>query len=599
MNPVLVSKVHSKVSILCLGLVVFWMPLVFSIRLEDGFELPQTLVALVTAVFLILFLGKGPEQKQNEPIHSLYLLFLAVGALSFIRLALGSFFYFSTQNYLWLVSTFFFLVPIGSTLSKRRLIAFAVLAGVLGSLYSFAQALGMDLAGWSTHFGGRGFSTLGNPIFWAGHLLVLLPLALYLVLSSLDKRERVFWVGALALLFLSLLATQTRGAWLGALGEMAVLVLLTRRKAIVWKGLMGGIIVFLLALLAVPTLQERALSILRFHGQDAQGRYFMWDAALNLWDKKKLLGQGPGGYAVHFHQAQAELSQKDPWHPYWTAFHAHNEYLEILAERGMVGFLLGGLVVVGLAYRRLRRIDPISFSTDTAELAVIVGIAIQSLFNFPFSVVPTACLLALLFNPGWDKRQIEGERLVFGVPSNLKVLFGISMVLLCGFGMVVFTQNMRLHRAIDQIGSQQYEEALKTLDFDPTVRLFHYLDPRVLSERAVALDALGRPVEATQTLEELTAAYPNDADTHATLCMLYGKQKKWVESEAEGAKALQLSPCHERALTNLAMASYLQGHPRDAIQYLSRLEQADENWGQPQKASEIQQKISALQQSRR
>jgi Flp pilus assembly protein TadD len=99
-------------------------------------------------------------------------------------------------------------------------------------------------------------------------------------------------------------------------------------------------------------------------------------------------------------------------------------------------------------------------------------------------------------------------------------------------------------------------------------------------------------------MEELTAAYPEDADAHATLCMLYGKQKNWSEAEGEGNKALELSPCHERALMNLAMVSYLRGRKGDAIQYLSRLQQAETAWGDSQKASETQQKISALERSR-
>ena len=633
MEPLL--KLQGKAVQLSLLLIVFIVPLVFCTRLEDSFELPQTLVALVAAVFLALFLSKGNERGMRDPIQSLYWLFLAAGALSFLRLVLGSSFYFSTQNYLWLLTAFLFLVPLGSSVTKRKLMAFAVLAGVLGALYSLAQVLGLDLAGWSTHFGGRSFSTFGNPIFWAGHLLVLLPLALYLVLSSPKKRERFFWAGALVLLFLGLLASQTRGAWLGALGEMGLLVYLNRRRGIVWKGSMGAIIVFLLALLAIPSLQERALSILHFHGQDAQGRYFMWDAALRLWDQKKILGQGPGGYAAHFHRVQGDFSQQAPFHPYWTAFHAHNDYLEILAERGLLGFLLGGLVVVLLLKRRIQTevatsltsaysadmfraggqppVGQPSVKAETAlandshegisanatEIVIMVGIGIQSLFNFPLSVVPTACLLALLFNPSWDDRRAEPKGEAFKVPSNLRVLLGLGMVLICAFGMEVFAQNKRLHQAIDQIGVQQYEEALRSLNFEPVVHPFHYLDPRVLGERAEALDALGRTSEAAQALEESTAAYPEDADAHAILCMLYGKQKKWTESESEGAKALQLSPCHEKALTNLAMASYLQGHSGDAVQYLSRLEQAEGIWGQAQKASEIQQKISALQQTRR
>ena len=52
-------------------------------------------------------------------------------------------------------------------------------------------------------------------------------------------------------------------------------------------------------------------------------------------------------------------------------------------------------------------------------------------------------------------------------------------------------------------------------------------------------------------------------------------------------------------LNNLAMAAYLRGKPQEAQEYLSRLESAYQDWGETEKAMEIQQKISNLSVSAR
>jgi O-antigen ligase len=601
--------------------IAFMVPLLFSIRLEDGFELTQTLCALVAAVFLILVLqnvGWWRLLKSNGFVYFSFFGFLAAGAYSFRDLVHETSFYFPTQNYLWVLSALIFLIPVGLYVEKEKLYAFLALSGVVGSFYSFAQALGLDLGGWSTNFAGRSFSTLGNPVFWAGHLLVLVPLAVYLGLSAKDRSKRLFWFGVTGILVLSLLTTKTRGAWLGIMGEAVLFAILNRGKSQVWKGVMIGMIAFLLPILLVPSLTERVTSTFRGNHQDAQGRYFLWKVAGEMWKEKKLFGQGPGGFANHFPKFQADLHQAGPPRSYQTAYHAHQEYLEILAERGLVGFAFGALLIWGLVRKRIRdhgifitevasSLSPaysagtsrndshLMISASSAEIAIMVGIGIHSLFNFPLSIVPTACALALLFNPSWGHKR---EPVAGSFWTESRFFLGIALLAFCAFAMKVGAQNARLHQAVDHQNVQRYEEALKSLDFDPSSRWFHYFDPRVLKQKALALDALGRQEEGVQACEKVIESYPNDADAHGTLCMLYGKGKHWDEAKEEGERALEIAPFHEPSLNNLAMVAYLRGRPREAIGYLSRLEALAKAKGETEKASQIRQKISALSSTR-
>jgi O-antigen ligase len=576
--------------------IAFVVPLVFCVQLEDGFEMTQSLCAWVACAFLSLLAWpydwKG-AWRSHGILYAAALGFLAVSAFSYLRLRGETPFYFPVQNYLWVLSALLFLVPVGLFTEKKRVQALLVLGGVLGSLYSFLQALGMDLAGWDTHFGGRSFSTLGNPIFWAGHLLVLLPLSIQLAVSSPGKKERTFWASCAILMLASLLTTKTRGAWLGFGVETAVLLWLNRRRAGIWKSLAVGFIFFLLALLFIPPLRERALSILDTHGQDAQGRYLLWDLALDQWKEKPWLGQGPGGYGSLFHRFQSLMARESPYLPYATSIHAHEEYLELLAERGMAGFLLGGMVLWILVMKRLKACQKGAFPVEGAELALLAGLAVHSLFNFPLSIVPTACALSLLFNPSWDGVPPRPQP-ASSLPREFTWVVWVLLLTLCGAALRVAAQDARLHRAIDLENAQRHEEALKELAFDPSSRTFHYLDPRVLRERALALVGLGRDREAARTLESIVAAYPDDADAYAMLCMVYGRQKDWARADQNGLQAVRIAPFHEQALNNLAVSAYLQDRRREAAGYLSRLEEAEKAWGQAEKAAEIHQKVEAL-----
>lgn len=581
--------------------IAFAVPLAFCVRLEDGFELTQSLCAWIACSFLVLMLWPYDWKgllRSNGALYAVFLGFLAVSAFSFLRLRREAAFYFPTQNYLWVLSSLLFLAPVGLFLEKKRMQVLLVWGGVLGSFYSFFQALGVDLGGWDTHFGGRSFSTMGNPIFWAGYLLVMLPLSIQLAVTCTRKKWRLFWILCTVLFLMSLLTTKTRGAWLGFAAETAVLVWLNRRRSGVWKSLTVGFIFFLLVLLFVPSLQERALSILDTRGQDAQGRYALWDLALDQWKQEPWLGQGPGAYGTLFHRFQALRAAKEAYLPYVTSIHAHEEYLELLAERGVAGFLLGAAVLWLLVKRRWKACRNGAFPVEGAELAILGGVAVHCLFNFPLSIVPTACVLALLFNPSWDE-VLPKPGPAGSLAREFTWVPWILFLVFCGLSLKVAAQNARLHHAIDLEGAQRDTEALKELDFEPTAWPFHYLDPRVLRQRALVLFRMGRDEEAARTLVDLAAAYPDDADTYAVLCMIYGHQKDWVRADQAGLRALQIAPFHEQALNNLAVSAYLQGRRRDAAGYLSRLEEAEKAWGQGEKAAEIHQKVEALSKGKR
>ncbi len=590
------GQARPRAAALAVLFIVFTVPLTFSISLEDGFELTQALLTLFAGSFLYLALPSSSWRvpvTNNRLIYLSFLAFIALGIYSFIREFRDVTFFFPTQNYLWVLSAFLFLAPIGQYMDKRKLLAFITASTVICSLYALFQVLGLDLSGWDRNFGGRGFSTLGNPIFWAGQVLLSIPCALQLLLSSKDKKEKALWITCLIVLLISLLAVKTRGAWLGFMAEAAVYTLLFWKKNNLWRWAMICAIGFLLIILGIPSLRERAESVFHVQSADAQGRYFMWRVAWDQWKEKPWLGQGPGGYANHFHRIQSQISQKEPQRPYWTSYHAHEEYLEVLAERGLAGFIFGGIFLWGLVLRRIRTSgEPFSRS----DLALMAGMGVLSLFDFPMSVVPTSCAMALIFNPSWELKPMESFS---PKPEGIRK-WAAALILLfaCGQAFLVGAQNARLHKAIDLTNTQQYDPALKLLDFSPSEACFNYLDSRVLKQKAILLDDLGREEAAVQTITQEIKSFPYDADARASLCMYYGKQKKWAEAQEAGEKALAITPSHELALNNLAMVSYLQGQRDNADMYLSRLADAYQKQGDTVKAAEINGKIQALENSK-
>jgi O-antigen ligase len=89
-------------------------------------------------------------------------------------------------------------------------------------------------------------------------------------------------------------------------------------KAIVPAVTIGAI--FLLLISSIPQLHSRIYSIGSEVGEGGGERYYLWNVALDMWLKSPLLGNGLTSFYSRYNSA------------------AHNTYLQILAEGGIVGF---------------------------------------------------------------------------------------------------------------------------------------------------------------------------------------------------------------------------------------------------------------------
>ncbi len=104
-----------------------------------------------------------------------------------------------------------------------------------------------------------------------------------------------------------------------------------------------------------------------------------WIAALRMWESAPWLGVGPGNYSALYPEVRLPRWQ-DP------LGHAHNIYLNTLAEIGLVGFaayLIFWAAAFGWVWRQARRAEPQSWESALAigVLGVLVHLTVHNFFD--------------------------------------------------------------------------------------------------------------------------------------------------------------------------------------------------------------------------
>ena len=205
---------------------------------------------------------------------------------------------------------------------------------------------------------GRAGSTFGGAQGLAIFIDMLIGFAVAHLLRGPTFLYRLLAVGCLAICGAGLAVAQSRGGYMGA--GMVVLIIVSLMRPRLGKAI---------ALLAVVGVAVAALVIALWPGWDGTiaslvpggradaviDRLTIWRTAFAVWRDHPIFGVGLGNFRDHAMERQIDLLEPLGY----ESFHAHNTYIEILVDTGLVGLLsyLGFIVTMLVALlRRWRQV---------------------------------------------------------------------------------------------------------------------------------------------------------------------------------------------------------------------------------------------------
>jgi putative inorganic carbon (hco3(-)) transporter len=291
----------------------------------------------------------------------------------------------------------------------------------------------------------RAFGTFGQPNPFGGFMGLLAPLALMTVLGYGGRLMRqwqikqqltlvlafavAFYIVATALIIVGIFISWSRGAWLGFAISMLVILLALPRK--VWYGL--AVLVAVVGVIAALWLSGRLPASISARITSSTEEFFMfddvrgvdispenyavverlahWQAALNMIRHNPILGVGAGNYEVVYDEYRLQ-NWDEP------LGHAHNYYLNIWAEAGIIGLAsYGGLwLSVGwLTWRLRRHPDLLVRFTGVGLLGTWIYLAVHSLTdnlyvnNLFLHIGLMLGILAVLYNQTWLNIRMGGK----------------------------------------------------------------------------------------------------------------------------------------------------------------------------------------------
>jgi putative inorganic carbon (hco3(-)) transporter len=423
-------------------------PLRTLIATESALQLPLDIGQILFIMFVGVWGVYRTARRQPllrwrwSPVYLPVLIFVIVtGITVFNALALNV---WLTEWLKWLIVLVMIVLIVSMGAGRKwQWVLFAlVLAGCANAcvgLYIFFGGSGADhlvireLNG--IYF--RSFGTFGQPNPFGGFLGLLTPIAAMLMYAHAVRVYQhwrasrqihtshlimaLFYAGAVLLMLGGIFTSWSRGSWLALVGALGVTVFALPRKtwqSLLFVGSMGGLIAVLWVGGLLPqSIVNRINSSLTefFSFTDVRGvdidpinyavieRLAHWQAALNMAQANPWLGVGFGNYEAAYDQYRL-INWKFP------LGHAHNYYLNILAEAGMIGVLAYGILwggIIWLTWRIRQHPDVFIRAVAAGLLGTWSYLAIHSLLdnlyvnNMFLHVGALLGVLALLDDETW------------------------------------------------------------------------------------------------------------------------------------------------------------------------------------------------------
>ena len=173
---------------------------------------------------------------------------------------------------------------------------------------------------------------------------------------------------AVALIFSAIIFSFSRGAYLGVLaGSLFFLaVLLIRWSKAGRVAIIGITLIFLAVVFSQGTIQSRLVSAFNFKEGSNAERVKNWKQAVEIVKDYPLAGIGLGNYSSYIDPASGERS----------SIYAHNIFLDVSAETGILnGIVFGALILVSL----WRGLHPHTNSGDNLYNKKLAGNRVENL----------------------------------------------------------------------------------------------------------------------------------------------------------------------------------------------------------------------------
>ncbi|HAW49561.1 TPA: hypothetical protein DCX16_01220 [bacterium] len=468
-NIIFISEIIIKSGLLC---ACFFIPLYFDLRVHNVFDVSKVSSMYIICTIILfgwairLIFSKNEKKIVFGPLKYPIICFFLISliAVIFSQNKIISIFgyyrhYEGFTSLICYLILFFTVINLFDRNSILWVIDVLLFTGVACSLYGVIQHIELDPFSWSGAAGNpnRVSSSFGNPVFFGGYIVTLLPIALARCLSSVKKLDIAIYGISFFFICLGFFLNNSRACYVGlSFGGLLFLFLILKIGILFTKKTLMILLIFIIPGIYFNLVKEETSAVSRFittftgkeHAEQpseiaykassygfegsAGVRLYIWKDVLNMIKAFPVFGVGLdclGALYLKYRSIGVYRIEGDA-----KADSAHNEFLDIAVTRGIPGLIIYLWLIIYLLILCIKK----GISSKENGL-LLIGIAcgllsyyLQTLFSFGvtpvfttmWTVMGTGCVFLL---DAKSKEKIPGWHPILSITSIIISLFALLL----------------------------------------------------------------------------------------------------------------------------------------------------------------------------
>lgn len=558
----------------------------------------SSVIILILLFFWILNQGFDKQFRVLKSVLFLpIIIFLLLSGLSLFWAVNPYLSLMQWQQWLMAFLMFVLVLNVIKTQDVFRLLSAIFIASVMVAIVGILQTVfAFDLIAQVV----KPASFFGNKNMAVHFIVLTLPLGLGLLLQTKNQTQKWLLLLGLGIVVSYLLFTKTRSGWLALIVQLLLvsLFLFFIRKQIKLKFLpvIGGILILgVIAITSKINIQTTVTSIFKEMSLSNKGnsRINSWINTLVMIGDNPIFGVGLGNWSIHYPKYHNALIKGRLFDENAQLNNVHNDYLTILSELGLVGFVL----LLWLFYLVVLRLWQL-LKTPHPQQFLILGIATSLLgflvnagFTFPLSMYLPAVVIMVYFAiierlflniETMDKKQ--KRKVFYQFPQNTHLFLGLVVLTLSIFMFLESRSKIQAENLYFE--AQRLERTGQWQKLEKIAFESYQLNPnrqRITAYLAQAKQHLGKLKEAEQYFSQALVLNPYNINTLSFFARAMVTAKQYKKARNLYQQALEIYPTWAKGHKNfgvlllkfLNQPSEAKVHFKKALKFNPNIHQAN------------------------
>lgn len=396
-----------------IGIIIFFVGgILLTFKPSYDYTLIKNLTGFLFCLFISLYYFLTKKDFEFSILMYLSIIF-------FFYLLLSSFyapFKFEASKNLENYILYFLIFLIGTNLQiDKKIFYLWIFSGTIASIIGICQFYG------PRHYA---ISTFGNPNFYAGHIIMVLCLSFSNILNNDFKKERYgIWLTTLDFFCLifgiwGLFVAQSRAAFIAFLLGIAFVWYFSHYEKKGFSKYIGIIIIIFIVGIFYPKI---------INWYKGNIRYYIWKGTWRMILKRPIFGYGFGNFIFFYPYFRVREYFLQPESTPVTN-HAHNEYLEKMAEIGILGLLIYIAFILTFIIFAIKNKERKSKIFLPGILSGIISVSSDNIFSTNLTNPSTSMYFWFLL--GISAQYFEKNKVEFQISKFLwSLLFTGSFIL--------------------------------------------------------------------------------------------------------------------------------------------------------------------------